>query len=147
MRTSRGQSRQCGDEFLCRQRNANDAGGRRKDLFRSAAEELGGGLAGGAGRIQPGLANGAVGVAGVDSRYAHFASAGPQMFFIHNQRSRGDAVGRKGGSGARGRVGHNESKVWAAALFKPRFGSAIAKAARERDFGGVGDFNDRFQSI
>jgi hypothetical protein len=86
------------------------------------------GLAGGAGRIQAGLASGAVGVAGVDGGYAHLASGGLQMLLVHNQRRGGDAVGGESGGGAGWRIGHDEGKVGAAALLQARFGSAKAEA-------------------
>ncbi len=70
-----GQAGKDGDEFLGRQRDTDDAGGGGNDLFQLAMEELGGGLTGGARRIETGLASGAVGVAGVDGGYAHLATS------------------------------------------------------------------------
>jgi hypothetical protein len=54
----------------------------------------------------------------------------PQVFLVHNQRRGGNAVGREDGGGAGRRIGHDESKVGAAALLEPRFCGAKAKAER-----------------
>ena len=94
-----------------------------------------GGRAGGARGVQAGLPRGAVGVAGIDGDNAHLAAGGAQVFLVHNQRRGGDAVGGEGGGGAGRRVGDDEGKVGAAALFEPGLGCAKTKAARERKFG------------
>jgi hypothetical protein len=69
------------------------------------------------------------------------------MFLVNYQRGRSDAVGGESGGGARGRVGHNESKIRAAALLKSRFGSAITETTREGGISSFGDFGCRLQSI
>ena len=59
-----------GDELFRRQRDADDAGGGRKDFLRSAPKDFSGGCAGGACGGQARFAGGTVGVAGVDGDHA-----------------------------------------------------------------------------
>ena len=89
-----GELRQGGDELFRRQGNADDAGGGGEDLFWPAGKCLGGCAAGGAGRIEPGLTGGAVGVARIDGDDADLAASGAQVLFVDDKRSGFDAVGR-----------------------------------------------------
>src|ERR1019366_9470670 len=142
-----GQSGQRGDDFFSRQRNADDAGGGGKNFFGAAGEELGDGRAGGAGRIQPGLAGGAVGVAGIDGHSAQLASGGSQFLLLQDQRRGGDAVGGVGGGGAGRLVGHDEGKVGVAALLEPGLGCTKAEAAGDDGLGCVVHEGHGIQSI
>jgi hypothetical protein len=66
-----GEGGKDGDQLFRGKRDADDAGGGRKDFLGQAAEDFGGGVAGGARGGQTGFAGGAVGVAGVDGDYAN----------------------------------------------------------------------------
>ena len=63
-----------GDDFLRRQRLANDAGGGEEDLVRGHAERGGGGFGGGLHGTLAGGAGEDVGVAGVDDQAARQAA-------------------------------------------------------------------------
>ena len=132
-----GKSGEGGDELLGRQGDTDDSGGRGKDFFRLAAEDMCGGGAGGAGSGQTGFASGAIGVAGVDGGYADTAAGGAEMGLVDNERRGGDAVGGEGGGGACRLIGDDEGKVGAAALLEASFGGAKAEAAGDEELGGV----------
>jgi len=100
-RTQRcGEGGQGGDELFSRERDADDARGRRKDLLGRAVKEFGDGIARGVGGGQAGGAGGAVGVSGVDGDGADLAAGSAQVFFIDDEGRGSDAVGREGGGGA-----------------------------------------------
>ncbi len=121
--------RQRGDEFFRRQRNADNSGGRRKDFFRFACERLGGRLAGGAGSIDAGLSDSAVGVAGIDGDHADPAARCEKMFRVNEQRRGLDAIACECGGGSCGRVCNNQREVGAAALLQAGLGRSEAKTA------------------
>ena len=95
---------------------------------------LGDGFARGAGRVQAGLAGGAVGVAGVDGDNAQPTSGGAQVLLVDNEGRGGDAVGGEGGGGACWHVSHNEGKVGATALLEPGLGGAKTKTTGKKNW-------------
>ena len=114
--TQRGlHGRQGGDDLLCRERYADNAGRGGKDLVEDAAEAFGGSLAGAQAAVDAGLTSGAVGVAGV---YEHGgdAPAGRRQVATTNGDRRGDdlVLGKHHGrvGPARG-VGDGEVEVTA----------------------------------
>ena len=125
------------DELFRGQRNADDAGGGREDFFWLAGEDVGGGFAGGAGCVEPGLARGAVGVAGVDGDDAHFAAGGAEVLL---STMSGAALTRLAGEGcgsAGGGVGDDQGEVGASALLEAGFGGSEAEAAGNDKLGKV----------
>ena len=118
-----------GNEFFRRQRDADDAGGGREDFFRLAVKGFGGGFAGGARGVDAGLADRAVGVAGVDGDDAHFAAGGAEMFRIDEERCGVDAITGEGGGGGSRCVGDDQGEVSAAALLQSGLDGSKAKAA------------------
>jgi hypothetical protein len=83
------------------------------------------------------LAHRTVGSAGVDGRYAHPASGGAQVFLVDDERRGSDAVGGEGRGGAGRRLGNDQGKVSAAALFETGLGGAEVKAFGEQELGCV----------
>jgi hypothetical protein len=83
------------------------------------------------------FAHGAVGVAGVDGRDAHPAPRSAKIFFVDDQRSGCDAVGREGGCRAGRSVSSDNRKVGAAASFETGLGGAKFEAARNEKLGCI----------
>ena len=128
-----GKSGQDGDELFRGQRDADDAGGRWKNLFRAAAENAGGGGAGGAGGAETGLASGTVGIAGVDGDNAHAAAGGAQMLLVNDEGRGDDAVRGEGRGSAGRRVRDNEGEVGAAAGLQAGLDGAKAESAGDEN--------------
>jgi len=132
------QSRHNRNQFLHRERNANDAGGRREDFLGPALEDFRRGRTGGSSCRQSRFARGTIGIAGVNRNQPHTACGCTQIFLVDNQRSGYYAVGSKGRGCACRRVCSDEGKVGAAALLEARLGGPEAKAARNEELGCIG---------
>ena len=99
--TERGMERgQGGNELLLRQRNADDAGGRRKDRIRTAAKDLSGFGANLLRGENTRFAGCAICIASIDHDGAHAMFAALQVTFSDRERRCNDPVaGEHGGSG------------------------------------------------
>ena len=118
------------DQLFRGQRNANDPGRRRKNLFGAAAEGLRSGGAGGARGTQPGLARGAVGIAGIDGHHAHTPAGRASNVCLSMMR--GAAITRFEVNAAAALAGASatiRAKSGRPLAFRPAFAGSKSKAA------------------
>jgi hypothetical protein len=111
----------CGGEFFDRQRNADDAGGRREDLIEDAAELLGDSDAALAAGVDARFAGSAVGVARIDEDGGYAATSCGEMSASDCYRCSDELIAGEEGGSAGSAVADCECNIGLAAGFDTGF--------------------------